>query len=110
MQEEADVRLRVKTYNLKTDDFRKMRDLEPTDIEKLISTNGIVIRCSDLIPDMAMAMFACTTEGCSEQVQVAVNKFRIVKHSFTSFVHCTGKITLFDAATSLKNATTKRTF
>mmetsp|Transcript_11775 Transcript_11775/g.28567 ORF Transcript_11775/g.28567 Transcript_11775/m.28567 type:complete len:850 (-) Transcript_11775:579-3128(-) len=77
VQEEADVRLRVKTYNLKTDDFRKMRDLEPTDIEKLISTNGIVIRCSDLIPDMAMAMFACTTEGCSEQVQVAVNKFRV---------------------------------
>ncbi|CAD7936383.1 unnamed protein product [Amoebophrya sp. A25] len=71
------IKCRVKTFNLLGQDYRKMRDLEPTDIEKLISTSGIVIRCGDLIPDMAVASFACTTEGCDEQTEIAVQKFRV---------------------------------
>ncbi|CAD7946321.1 unnamed protein product [Amoebophrya sp. A120] len=77
INEESDVNIRAKTYNLLDQDFRKMRDLEPADIEKLVSTQGIVIRCSDLIPDMNQAVFACTTQGCDEHVTVGVNKFRV---------------------------------
>jgi DNA replication licensing factor MCM4 len=36
-----------------------MRDLDPSHIDKLISIKGIVIRCSDVIPEMKEASFKC---------------------------------------------------
>lgn len=36
-----------------------MRDLDPSHIDKLISIKGIVIRNSDVIPDMKEASFKC---------------------------------------------------
>ncbi|KAK6588449.1 DNA replication licensing factor MCM4 like AAA+ ATpase [Cryptosporidium xiaoi] len=37
-----------------------MREVNPSDIEQLISIRGIVIRCSDIIPEMQKAVFRCT--------------------------------------------------
>lgn len=36
-----------------------MRDLEPSHIDKLVSIRGIVIRNSDVIPEMKEAGFKC---------------------------------------------------
>jgi DNA replication licensing factor MCM4 len=36
-----------------------MRSLNPSDINKLVKLKGIVIRCSDIIPDMKTAYFRC---------------------------------------------------
>lgn len=36
-----------------------MRDLDPSHIDKLISIKGIVIRNSDVIPEMKEASFKC---------------------------------------------------
>ena len=38
----------------------RIRDLSPNDIDKLISVNGIVIRTSDIMPEMREAYFKCT--------------------------------------------------
>ncbi len=38
---------------------QRMRDLDPTHIDKLISVKGIVIRNSDIIPEMKEASFKC---------------------------------------------------
>lgn len=37
----------------------RMRDLNPADINRLISINGIVIRCSEIQPEMKEAHFKC---------------------------------------------------
>jgi DNA replication licensing factor MCM4 len=45
-----------------------LRNLSPKQINRLISFRGIVIRCSDIHPEMKAAMFKCTI--CSNEVQV----------------------------------------
>jgi len=40
-----------------------MRKLNPRDINKLISIKGIVIRCSDIYPEMKDAAFRCSICG-----------------------------------------------
>lgn len=37
----------------------KLRDLDPSHIDKLVSVKGIVIRNSDIIPEMKEAAFKC---------------------------------------------------
>lgn len=38
----------------------RIRDLEPTDIDKLVSIPGIIIRTSEIIPEMREAYFKCS--------------------------------------------------
>jgi len=47
----------VRPFNLRT--HQRMRDLDPSHIDKLISVKGIVIRNSDIIPEMKEASFKC---------------------------------------------------
>jgi DNA replication licensing factor MCM4 len=37
----------------------RVRDLNPKDINHLVSVKGIVIRCSDIYPEMKLAHFKC---------------------------------------------------
>eukprot|EP00746_Dinoflagellata_sp_MGD_P098734 gnl/MRDRNA2_/MRDRNA2_39964_c0_seq1.p1 gnl/MRDRNA2_/MRDRNA2_39964_c0~~gnl/MRDRNA2_/MRDRNA2_39964_c0_seq1.p1 ORF type:complete len:886 (+),score=183.35 gnl/MRDRNA2_/MRDRNA2_39964_c0_seq1:352-2658(+) len=67
----------VKVFNLHDKDVRNMRDVDPDDIERLISIKGIVIRCSDLVPDMMTASFKCTSESCHATETVQLKQWRI---------------------------------
>lgn len=49
--------IQVRPYNLRT--HHRLRDLDPSHIDKLISIRGIVIRNSDIIPEMKEASFKC---------------------------------------------------
>lgn len=49
--------IQVRPFNLRT--HHKLRDLEPAHIDKLVSIRGIVIRNSDVIPEMKEASFKC---------------------------------------------------
>ena len=62
--------LQVKVYNLRPSDRRKMRDVDPKDVEHLISISGIVIRTSELLPEMKIAHFRCTTVNCGNTKDV----------------------------------------
>jgi len=64
-------------FGLLDTDTRVMRCMNPTDIERLITVKGIVIRCSDLTPDMNAALFRCTTEDCKNEVKVMLSHWRI---------------------------------
>ena len=46
----------------------RIRDLGPDDIDKLISISGIVIRTSEIKPQIKMAVFMCTICNKKEQV------------------------------------------
>lgn len=49
--------IQVRPFNMRTHNL--IRDLDPSHIDKLISIKGIVIRNSDVIPEMKEAAFKC---------------------------------------------------
>merc|ERR1719507_2403003 len=67
----------VQVHSLSENDSKIMRCMNPSDIERLISLKGIVIRCSDLVPDMLSAVFRCTMEDCKNEVAVALSHWTI---------------------------------
>lgn len=67
----------VKIYGLREKDSKVMRNMNPADIEKLVALQGIVIRCSDLVPDMNRGTFRCTTDGCNNEVKVTLSHWTI---------------------------------
>ena len=52
-----------------------MRELNPGDIDKLITVRGLVIRVTPIIPDMKLAFFRCLV--CNHTVQVEIDRGRI---------------------------------
>lgn len=55
-------------YNMSPNLVRRMRDLGTKDIQTLIAIRGLVLRVSEIIPEMALAVFKCST---CEDIQTA---------------------------------------
>ncbi|KAE8151150.1 DNA replication licensing factor MCM4 [Aspergillus avenaceus] len=54
-----------------------MRDLDPADMDKLVSIKGLVIRATPIIPDMKEAFFRCRV--CNHGVQVDIDRGKIAE-------------------------------
>ncbi|WEW57987.1 MCM DNA helicase complex subunit [Emydomyces testavorans] len=54
-----------------------MRDLDPGDMDKLISIKGLVIRATPIIPDMKEAFFRC--DVCQHSVKVDIDRGKIAE-------------------------------
>ena len=54
-------RIQVRTFNLK--DTKSMRQLDPTDIDQMISVQGMVTRVSGVIPDLKHGQLKCSVCG-----------------------------------------------
>lgn len=54
-----------------------MRDLDPADIDKLVSVKGLVIRTTPVIPDMKAAFFKCSV--CNHAVLVSIDRGKIAE-------------------------------
>ena len=59
-------RIQVRCFNLDT--VRPMRDLDPSDIDQLISVSGMITRSGGVQPDMKQAYFQCTVCNFAEEV------------------------------------------
>lgn len=59
-----EIMLQSRIYNLR--ETKVIRDLNPADINKLISVSGMVTRTSGVIPDQSLALFQCTQCGHEE--------------------------------------------
>ena len=57
----------VRVFNL--DEVKSMRDLNPKDIDTLVSIQGMIVRCSSIQPDLKQAYFECTQCQNSQQVR-----------------------------------------
>ncbi|GCC26079.1 hypothetical protein chiPu_0004493 [Chiloscyllium punctatum] len=69
--------IQVRPYNaLRT---KNMRSLNPEDIDQLITVSGMVIRTSQLIPEMQEAFFSC--QVCAFCTRVEVDRGRIAEPS-----------------------------
>lgn len=67
--------IQVRPFNL--DQTVNMRDLDPSDIDKLISIKGLIIRVSNIVPDMRVGFFTCTqcnTSVTSENVKGRISE------------------------------------
>ncbi|KAF9623122.1 hypothetical protein IFM89_037638 [Coptis chinensis] len=53
--------IQVRTFNLRSS--ISMRNLNPSDIEKMVSVKGMIIRCSSIIPEIREAVFKCLVCG-----------------------------------------------
>ncbi|XP_053571004.1 DNA replication licensing factor MCM4 [Bombina bombina] len=74
--------IQVRPFNaLKT---RNMRSLNPEDIDQLITIGGMVIRTSQIIPEMQEAFFKC--QVCSFSTRVEIDRGRIAEPSVCK--HC----------------------
>lgn len=51
---------------------RGMRDLNPNDIDKLVSVKGLVLRSTAIIPDMKVAFFKCN--ACDHTIAVEIDR------------------------------------
>lgn len=58
-------------------DSINMRDLNPGDIDKLVTVRGLVIRATPVIPDMKQAFFRCL--ACNHTVVVELDRGRIAE-------------------------------
>ncbi|CAO3703820.1 unnamed protein product [Rhizopus stolonifer] len=76
--------LKVRPYNL--DRSVNMRDLDPQNVDQLITIKGLLIRASPVIPDMKEAFFRCLI--CDNEVTVAVDRGRILEPTRCSRESC----------------------
>lgn len=54
-----------------------LRDLNPGDMDKMVSVKGLVIRTTPIIPDMKSAFFRCSV--CHHTVQVDIDRGKIAE-------------------------------
>lgn len=67
---------KVRVFGL---DSINMRELNPNDIDQLITIRGLVIRATPMIPDMKKAFFRCLK--CNNTVSVEIDRGRIEEPS-----------------------------
>lgn len=67
--------IQTRTYNLLHNHVQSMRDLNPKHISTLVAIRGMVIRASNIIPDIQRAMYRCTK--CSSMTDVMISYGRI---------------------------------
>ncbi|KAL2537696.1 DNA replication licensing factor MCM4 [Forsythia ovata] len=53
--------IQARIFNLRSS--TSMRNLNPSDIEKMVSLKGMIIRCSSIIPEIREAVFRCLVCG-----------------------------------------------
>ncbi|KAF8852053.1 putative DNA replication licensing factor mcm4 [Acephala macrosclerotiorum] len=66
---------RVRPFGL--DSTVNMRDLNPSDVDKIVAIKGLVIRTTPIIPDMKDAFFRC--QVCNHTVKVDIDRGKIAE-------------------------------
>ncbi|XP_074335653.1 DNA replication licensing factor MCM4 [Apium graveolens] len=80
--------IQARIFNLKTS--TTMRNLNPSDIEKMVSLKGMIIRCSSIIPEIREAMFRCLVCGYYSE-PIVVDRGRISEPTTCGKQECLAK-------------------
>lgn len=78
--------IQVRPYNAKI--TKNMRALNPEDIDQLVTIAGMIIRSSNIIPEMREAFFKCTVCSFSETVEIergAISEPTTCRHCSTKY-------------------------
>ena len=68
-------RVQVRPYNLRQ--VSNLRSLDPVSLDSLVSIQGMIVRCSPIIPDLKVAHFQCCI--CGHGVAVAIDRGKIAE-------------------------------
>jgi hypothetical protein len=68
-------KIQVRPFNLRH--LSQMRALDPLAIDTLLSLQGMVVRCSPLVPDLKIASFIC--QICGHVLEVTVDRGKIAE-------------------------------
>ena len=71
--EDENIMIQIRPFNLEQGHL--MRNLNPSDMDKLVSIKGMIIRLSPIIPDLQVGFFLCN--ACSSSESVEINDGRI---------------------------------
>ncbi|XP_057966145.1 DNA replication licensing factor MCM4 [Malania oleifera] len=80
--------IQPRIFNLKTS--TSMRNLNPSDIEKMVSLKGMIIRCSSIIPEIKEAIFRCLVCGYYTD-PIVVDRGRINEPTVCGKLECLSK-------------------
>eukprot|EP01083_Nonionella_stella_P310978 1107151_1 len=80
-------RIWVKTFNLL--ETKDLRSLNPEDVDKMIAFDAMIVRVSNVIPDIREAWFRCVR--CSHEMTVAIVRGRIAEPKQCANPHCQEK-------------------
>jgi len=83
---ESDKEIWVRPFNLLPIHVRSMRNMNPINIDELVSVQGMIIRSTSVIPDIQTAFFRCTM--CNNEVEVAIDMGRIDEPTKCSNQQC----------------------
>lgn len=67
--------MQVRTFNLT--DTVVMRNLNPSDMDKLVSIKGMIIRSSSIMPDIQRAFFECLSCHATEEVDIMNGRIQV---------------------------------
>lgn len=71
------IAIETRPFNLQT--IKSMRELDPEDLDTMVSIQGMVIRTSTVMPDMNVGFFQCNS--CKQAMISRVNEGRILEPS-----------------------------
>eukprot|EP01084_Bolivina_argentea_P272579 464138_1 len=89
---ESDKDVWVRPFNLLVDNIKSMRNMDPINIDELVSVQGMVIRSTSIIPDIQTAFFRCTL--CHNEVDVPIDMGRIAEPTKCDNRQCQGNHTM----------------
>ncbi|XP_011092833.1 DNA replication licensing factor MCM4 [Sesamum indicum] len=80
--------IQARIFNLKSS--TSMRNLNPSDVEKMVSLKGMIIRCSSIIPEIREAVFRCLVCGYYSD-PIVVDRGRIDEPTICGKQECRSK-------------------
>lgn len=98
--------LQVRTYNLLQNHVQSMRNLNPKDISTMVAVRGMVIRASNVIPDIQRAMYRCTK--CKAMKDVEIQHGRIEEPRKCRSCNTRDSFTLIHSRSSFSDKQTVR--
>ena len=87
--------LHVRPFHLLKEN--RLRDLDPSDIDRLVSVRGMVTRTSQVIPNLRCAVFECGVCGACQDAPV--EHHRVTEPTVCLNQACQGKETMVSRAT-----------
>ncbi|KAL0412456.1 UNVERIFIED_CONTAM: DNA replication licensing factor MCM4 [Sesamum radiatum] len=84
----AKMHIQARIFNLKSS--TSMRNLNPSDVEKMVSLKGMIIRCSSIIPEIREAVFRCLVCGYYSD-PIVVDRGRIDEPTICGKQECQSK-------------------
>ncbi|KAK9723269.1 MCM DNA helicase complex subunit [Basidiobolus ranarum] len=89
-EEVSQIPLKVRPFNLESS--VNLRELNPSDIDQLVSVKGLLIRATSIIPDLKQAFFQCSV--CENTVTVGIDRGKIAEPTRCPHIHCNSADTM----------------